>query len=109
MPGPDRKSNPAKGIAREIYIYKPITVNQTKKQSNGFYSEISTPLVAKVTSNEAGIFKVALPAGEYSIFVKEPEGLFANLIDGQGRINVVSVEKHQFLDITIKVNYKAAY
>jgi hypothetical protein len=108
MPGPDSKNSPAKGIEREIYIYEAAMLKDTKR-SNGFFSEIRTPLVAKVISDETGTFRVLLPEGEYSVFTKEPEGLFANIFDGQGRINTIFVKKQEFTQITIKVNYNAAY
>jgi hypothetical protein len=108
MPGPDSKNSAGKNIKREIHIYQAATLKETK-QSNGFFTEIQPPLIAKVTSDENGTFTVELPEGEYSIFTKEPEGLFANLFDGQGKINPIAVKKREFTQITIKVNYKAAY
>ncbi len=109
MPGPDREgSNPAKGISREIYVYKAVTVQQTK-QSNGFYTDVQSPLIAKVTSNADGSFTLKLPEGEYSVFTKEPEGLFASILDEKGRLNLVSVKKHHYSALTIKVNYTAVY
>jgi hypothetical protein len=109
MPGPTRQDrNPASGIVREVYAYKAVTAQQTT-QSNGFYTEIRSPLIAKATSNADGTFTLKLPPGEYSVFTKEPEGLFASIMDGNGRINVVSVKKRQYSEITIKVNYTAVY
>jgi hypothetical protein len=108
MPGPGRKSSEPQPVMREIYIYEPVTEQQAKN-SNGFYTEIQTPLIAKATSNADGSFTVALPPGEYSVFTKEPEGLFASIFDQKGRINVISVPKHEFTSVTLRINYNATY
>jgi hypothetical protein len=108
MPGPNNKNTPAQGVQREIHFYKAATLAQAKK-SNGFFTEIQTELVAKVKSNEDGSFAANLPVGEYSVLTKEPQGLFANILDGNGRINVVKVENNKFEEITLQVNYQAAF
>lgn len=108
MPGPDRPQSRPTGIKREIYIYEPTTLQQVTQQGN-FYSEIKTALVKKVVSKKDGSFKVRLPLGEYSVFVKEEGGFFANLFDDKGRINIVEVNRGQFTEMTIRVDYKAAY
>jgi hypothetical protein len=108
MPGPGRKPDGARPIVREIYIYEPVTMQQAKS-SNGFFTEIQAPLIAKTTSNSDGSFTIDLPEGEYSVFTKEPEGLFASIFDGKGRINVISVPKKKFTTVTLRVNYNATY
>lgn len=108
MPGPDRQKTPENGVKREIVIYNPLTLQQVKR-NEGLYSEINAVPVAKVTSNEDGAFTVNLPPGEYSVLTKEDDGYFANILDGQGRINVISVKKNEFSEIKLEINYQAAY
>ncbi|MFZ6010262.1 MAG: carboxypeptidase regulatory-like domain-containing protein [Bacteroidota bacterium] len=108
MPGPERAKAPQQGIIREILIYEAVTLQQTTQQ-NGFFSDIKTRLVAKTKSSQDGSFRVKLPPGQYSVFTQEPKGLFANLFDGQGRINTVTVKPKEFAWITITVDYAAAY
>ena len=108
MPGPGRKADTGRGIEREILVYEPVTRENTTQQ-NGFYANINGKLVATGKSKADGSYKIKLPPGRYSVFVKEPDGLFANLFDHNGAINTVSVEKGRFTDFNIKVNYKAAY
>jgi len=74
-----------------------------------FYSGLKSKLVQKAISNEDGRFIVALEPGTYSIFVKEPEGLFANRFDQAGIINPVTIKRNELVDVLIKVDYKAAY
>src|SRR5688572_24899056 len=80
MPGPGKQNKPPEGIQREIHIYKPATLQQTK-QSNGFFTEVHTELIAKVLSNADGSFTVKLPPGAYSVFTREKQGLFASIFD----------------------------
>jgi hypothetical protein len=108
MPSPNKKSTPPKPIERDIYIYEPVKLSQTK-QANGFYLELNAKLIAKVTSKADGSFQTTLPPGKYSLFVKEPHGLFANLLDAEGYINTVEVKKKVFTKTVVNVNYQAAY
>lgn len=109
MPGPDRPASKAKGIKREIWIYQPTTTADATATDGVFFSDIKTALIEKVKSNCRGRFRVNLSPGEYSIFIKEKKGLFANQFDGQNRIHCVSVKPGEFTDITVLVNYEATY
>lgn len=103
---PDRPA--PKGIKREVHIYELTNLGQAS--SNGpFFSDIQTKLVEKTETDEDGNFAVSLPVGNYSVFVKEDEGLFANQMDGQGNINPAEVTQDQITPLTLEVNYKAAY
>jgi hypothetical protein len=108
MPGPGAKPTKPAGIVREVYIYEAVTTQQCTEE-NGFYKNIKTPLVAKVKSRKDGSFKVKLKPGIYSVFVKEQEGLWANLFDGEGRINPITVSDKNWTTIVFEVNYKAAF
>jgi hypothetical protein len=90
MPGPSKRPAP-KGIVREIYVYE-ITTPKQALQHNLFFSNVSTKLVAKDISETDGSYKINLPPGRYSVFVKEKNGLFANIFDQNGAINPVTVE-----------------
>lgn len=108
MPGPGKVNSPGLGVKREIYIHKVATLKDTE-QRDGFFSEIRTELVTTVTSASNGSFKVDLPPGEYSVFVKEAKGFFANLFNDKGQINPVVVKPGEFTWLTITVDYEAAY
>lgn len=108
MPGPGRQTSRGAGIKREILIYKPTTMDNAIR-TGSLYSEIKTELVAKTSSKEDGSFRIKLPPGEYSVFIKEKEGYFANLFDGEGRINIIEVKRGEFSEVTIRVDYQAAY
>ena len=108
MPGPGKKLSKGSGVEREIHIYEVVTVENTTQQ-NGFFTDIRSRRVAVGMSRSNGSYKIALPPGNYSVFTKEPDGLFANLFDAQGAINVVTVKEGEFTVIDLTVNYKAAY
>lgn len=108
MPGPGLKSSKPQGIVREIYIYQATTIAQTP-QKDGFYSAVQTKLVKKIKSKKDGSFSVKLPPGTYSVFTKEAKGLWANTFDGQGIINPVTVSLENYTELTLNVNYEAAY
>lgn len=108
MPGPGTAKRPPHGIKRNIFVHKATGLTDVT-QNDRFYSNIRTELVAKTTSDKDGFFKIDLPPGEYSIFVEEPGGYFANLFDEKGRINVVKVNPGKYTQHTITVDYEAAY
>lgn len=115
MPGPDRKTKvqpiaapDGKVAPREIHVYELTNLKQVKA-SGPFYSNFTTNLVAKVTSSEDGLFRVALRPGKYSVFTKEPGGLFANRLDGDGNIHPVEVTENRLTLIDFVIDYKASY
>lgn len=108
MPGPGKALSPQQGAIREIHIYNAASMKDNPSP-NGFFSSISSVFVTSVVSEKDGTFKVRLEPGRYSVFVKEQNGLFANLFDGEGCINCVIVKPKEFAWITITVDYEAAY
>lgn len=108
MPGPGRSSPSKQGIKRDVLIYK-VAYLKDAQQKDNLFSGISTVFVGKTRSNSKGVFKIKLPPGQYSVFIQEPLGLFANHFDQEGRINYVEVKPKIFSSIIITVDYEAAY
>lgn len=109
MPSPDRKpATPQQGAVREIHIYEAVTSDNTIRDGI-FFKQINSTLAAKVPTDAEGQFKVKLPEGRYSVFTLEKNGLFANVMDGDGCINCVQVTAKKYTWITITVDYEAAY
>lgn len=102
------KDNTGTPVERQVFIYQLTHQNQAKKEA-AFYTDISTPLVKKVETDAEGRFQVYLEPGRYSLFVKEPQGWYANLFDEKGYIHPVSVSKDSLSRVILKVDYKAFY
>lgn len=112
MPSPDAKTSNRKGspIVREILIYE-LTDNSRVEpaEESGFYKQINSKFIKKVTSDKEGRFTVSLPAGYYSLFIKEEKGLYANLFDDAMNINPVHIQKGKWEKMDIIVDYAAVY
>jgi hypothetical protein len=113
MPGlgdePQEESASKKGIKREIHIHELTNIKDARQTEGVFFDNIQTKKIKVVTSDEEGFFNATLPAGSYSVFVKENNSYFANLFDGLNNIHPVKVEQGKFTQIRIEVNYRAAY
>lgn len=106
--GSNRKRNQGEPVAREIHIHELTNVGDVV-QDGLFYSQINSKLIETVQSDEEGHFQVQLSPGRYSLFVKEEKGFFANIFDIDNNINPVEVKEDEITEITVKINYKAAY
>ncbi|MEQ9415630.1 MAG: carboxypeptidase regulatory-like domain-containing protein [Cyclobacteriaceae bacterium] len=108
MPGPGAGQPSNYGVQRELHVYE-LTSLKEVTMSDGFFSDIKTKLVTIVTTKKDGTFKLRLPTGEYSIFVKEDKGLFANRFDQNSAINPTRINEKEFVWLPITVDYQAAY
>jgi len=108
MPRPGAKTSPQLGVQREVYIYE-LTYLIDCKQEDGFFISIPTRLVIHAFTLPDGTFKIKLPPGSYSVFVKEPKGLFANLFDKNNALNPILIKEKQYSWLTIAIDYEAAY
>ncbi len=102
------RESAGKPVSRTVYIYALTHRDQTTMEQ-GFYMDIDSPLITKVSTSEDGFFQVFLPPGRYSLFVKEPQGLYANLYDGEGNIHPVTVMHDSVSQLTFTIDYKAVY
>jgi hypothetical protein len=96
-------------IRREVRIYELTGTDEVEKSTGTIFTNVQSPLVKTISTEEDGSFRVDLPPGSYSVFTVEEEGLFANSFDSEGNICPVTVEQGQFTNLVIKVNYKAYY
>lgn len=108
MPGPGKDHQSKKGVEREVYVYKAVKSADTEREEQ-LFSTVNSELVGKVKTDDNGKFVISLAPGKYSVFTKEEGGLFASIFDGEGYINPVVVESNEVTEITIDINYKAAY
>ena len=107
LPAPGQQSaNPEQGVAREILFYEPTRIQDVDQVANGLFTAIKTKLIATTKSAADASFTIKLPPGEYSVFVRESGGLFANLVDRANTLNPVIVKPKQYVWLTITVDYE---
>lgn len=110
MPSPGVPPPVRKGLQTTVYVYALTNVNQvTRVEHSSFYSSIQTKLIKEVRTDKKGVFKVKLPPGEYSLFIKKDTLFYANLFDGNNNIYPVKVEKGKWVELEIKADYDAVY
>ena len=99
---------PVKG---EILVYEYTNFKETKQslESSIFFVIVNKKLIATTMADKEGFFQLKLNPGQYSIFVRENQMLYANGGDGQGGIMPVTVEMLRVSKINIDMNYNAAY
>ena len=110
MPSPD--SPPPKGhpVEREILIFPLLNMSQVVAGDNGFIKSVGdAEPVETVKSDEEGKFCVSLPAGRYSVVVREPKGLYANLFDTENNIFPVTVKKGKQETIVVDITHQAVF
>jgi hypothetical protein len=109
MPGIGKKPVEGIPVKREIYFYRATRTSQAEIHDGVFYQDIQTERIKKIRTDKNGNFRVRLEPGRYSIFTKEAQGLFANLISGDGFINPAEVREGEVTDMVIRIDYEAAY
>ncbi|GGG08687.1 carboxypeptidase regulatory-like domain-containing protein [Pontibacter amylolyticus] len=110
MPSPDAPpSKGPRGVERTVYIYELTNSSQTTSQDGVFHTAIQTKLITQVKTDANGNFAVRLEPGRYSLFTKEEQGLYANLLDGDMNIFPVEVKEGEVTTVEFLVNYNAFY
>lgn len=108
MPGPEHSRRVKQGVVREIFFY-PLASMKNVTMEGWFVSDMPGKPLARVRSRRDGSFKVRLKPGTYSVLVNEKGKLYANLFDGEGNIFPVTIPAKKYADLTILIDYEAAY
>lgn len=110
MPMVGGSAGAPKAYKTTVYIYDSTNISQTKQiGTSPLFSMISTRLVQKLDTNEAGQFSAELPAGTYSVFVLKGGAFFANQFDEKNNIGLCRVEVGKQTRLQISVNTDASY
>ena len=97
-----------KPVIRTINIHQLTHINEANL-GDYLFGNIETPLVVSVETNNEGEFSVMLPPGKYSLFTVEEKGYFASIFDLDSYIHPVKVEKNEWSQVEIIIDYKASY
>jgi hypothetical protein len=110
MPSPDQPPALPKGIKTILYVYPLTNTSEVERQgSSAFYRSISKELVKEIETKEDGSFKIKLPPGKYSLFVKKGDLFYSNLFDEKNNIHPVEVVQGKMTEDVFKVDYAAVY
>jgi hypothetical protein len=112
MPGPGSPRPNAGGspVVREVLVFPLLNMSQVEAGENGFINSVRDAKPVKtVMSGKDGKFCVNVPPGRYSVLVREPKGLYANLSDSQNNINPVQVEKGKKAKATVEITHEAVF
>lgn len=112
MPSPDAPRPNANGtpVEREVLIFPLLNLNQIDAGDNGFINSVRDAKPIKIVkSGKDGSFCASLPTGRYTVIVREPKGLYANLFDTQSNIFPVTVSKDKTAKIIIDISHQAVF
>jgi hypothetical protein len=108
MPSPGRKANTGKPVSTAVFVYQ-LTGRGQAIANGSYFDHIQTKLIAKAQSNDEGNYAIALPPGNYSVFVGNDNRLYANSFDSKGNINPIEVTKDSVSKMDIIMSNKAVY
>ena len=110
MPGPGAPKSGGAPVEREVLIFPLLNISQVDAGDNGFINSVREAKPVKTArSDKNGKFCVYLPVGRYSVIVREPKGLYANLSDTHNNIFPVSVEKGKMASVTVEISHQAVF
>ncbi|WP_296701010.1 carboxypeptidase regulatory-like domain-containing protein [Algoriphagus sp.] len=101
-------SKEAKKVERSIQIY-PLTNIADVKVEEGLITSIASKKIKEVKTDGTGKYAIDISPGRYTILTVEENGLFANIFDGEGNIQPVTVKENEWTLVDILINYKAFY
>lgn len=108
MPSPDRPSSQPPGMKTTLYIYELTNLSQVSRDG-AFYKSISTRLIKEVKTDQNGYFKIKLPPGQYSLFVKKDDLFYSSVFDDKNNIHPVEVRKGEWKEENFQANWGAVY
>lgn len=110
MPMKDMEPALPKGMAATVLIYEPTHISQvTRVGTSPLYTAIHTKMIASVETDSTGSYKVALPPGTYSLFIKQGKNFFSNLFDVNNNICPFTVTAGKLTTANLTVNSNASY
>lgn len=110
MPSPDLPPLSYAGYPTNVYFFKPISPQDARRMSvPGFFDRIGQPLVARVATDERGLFRLRLPPGRYSVLIGKDSLFYTNIIDGDGFLNPIVVASGRRMRLELKADWGANY
>jgi hypothetical protein len=105
---PERRNSQIKPAPnRPVRVYAPVRVEGGLAMSKR--DTVTTNVIAEGVTDSTGHFAIAVPPGNYSIFVAEDGGWYNNSWNEQGIQGAVNVEEGKTTDVLIKITTKATF
>lgn len=98
----------AQKVERTVQIF-PLTNISDVKVEDGLITSIATKKIKEVKTDGSGKYAIDLSPGRYSVVTVEEGGLFANIFDGDGNIQPITIKENEWTLLDIQINYKAFY
>ncbi len=100
-----------KAVKREVYIFKArkFTASMEYFSDGDFFKTNFPDLIAKTTSNAYGYYEIVVPAGQYTVMVKENNLLYASEVSENGYINFVDLARDELKRYDISITYQAVF
>ncbi|MEB2784962.1 carboxypeptidase regulatory-like domain-containing protein [Algoriphagus persicinus] len=95
-------------VKRTLRIYPLMKISDVTLE-NGLFKSVAAKPITEVETDENGQYTVNLSPGRYSFLTVEEGGLFANIFDGEGNIQPVTVKENEWTLLDIVVNYKVVF
>lgn len=99
-------------VVREVLIFEAAAVDDVTyahTPPDPFYSAIHTKHIAAITSDINGRFTLSLPAGQYSLFVREDDLYYSNSFDRNNLISPVRIISGATTTFEFNITYQATY
>lgn len=98
------------GVKTTVYVYAPTTTAQvTRIGTSPAYTAITTNRVASVDTDSSGNFSIALPPGDYSLFIKQGEHFYANLFNQLNQIALFTVKPGEVTTANLTISSGAHF
>ena len=96
-------------LIHDVALWPSDVVISDSHPGHGFFSEVRTLVIDSVQSDPAGFFEIALPAGRYSLFVREDSLFYAKSWAPGRPIGLVEVPEDGVHRVQFDINYQAAF
>lgn len=110
MPMKGAPKNSPKPLQCTVLVFEPTNMTDVEPASaSTLYTRVRSRQVASVDTDSMGYFKINLPIGKYSLFIRKGDRFYANSFDEFNNIALFEVLDSKFSEAKLTVNKAATY